>query len=118
MKETQIERGLCSICVFEQETTSKREVNFMNPFPHSYNVSVQAKSETTATLSAKGLTPLVSAPPAELLYSHVQGNGRNRMIQLDRNSPGRLGSVGSGRRRRALYPNALTCSADRTGRNR
>src|SRR5690348_15816717 len=37
----------------------------MKPFPHIYDVSVQAKSEAAATLSAEGLTPLTSGPPAE-----------------------------------------------------
>jgi organic hydroperoxide reductase OsmC/OhrA len=37
----------------------------MKPFPHSYDVSVEARSETEATISAKGLTSLASAPPAE-----------------------------------------------------
>ena len=37
----------------------------MKPFPHSYNVGVEAKSETEATISAKGLTSLASAAPPE-----------------------------------------------------
>jgi len=37
----------------------------MKPFPHSHDVSVEARSETEATISANGLTSLASAPPAE-----------------------------------------------------
>jgi peroxiredoxin-like protein len=37
----------------------------MKPFPHSYDVRVEARSETEATISANGLTSLASAPPAE-----------------------------------------------------
>lgn len=37
----------------------------MKPFPHTYDVTAQAKSETETTLSAKGLTPLPSGPPPE-----------------------------------------------------
>ena len=37
----------------------------MKPFPHSYRVSVEARSETEATISAKGLTSLATAQPAE-----------------------------------------------------
>jgi peroxiredoxin-like protein len=51
--------------MLEARECIKREVNFMKPFPHSYNVSVEARSETEATISAEGLTSLASAPPAE-----------------------------------------------------
>ncbi len=37
----------------------------MKPFPHSYAVTVEAKSETAATISSKDLATLSSAPPTE-----------------------------------------------------
>jgi len=37
----------------------------MKPFPHSYNVNVEARPQTEDTISAKGLTSLASAAPAE-----------------------------------------------------
>lgn len=37
----------------------------MHPFPHTYSVSANATTDSVVTLSADGVEPISSAPPAE-----------------------------------------------------